>query len=186
MSADENEKPGKIEPASSSLVENILKIARLFKQLDNKRIQNKLDIAESKIFTEITDTIATLLDPDTAKYTIRRNFIRVAANYSVDLKTKESFQKAMIRNISGGGLFISTQEVLPVGEIVELTIRFPDQPEPMKIKSEVVWSQPYHKLGKNSETGMGVKFIELSPEQARYIQKMIHDFLDKNMKGLRS
>ncbi|MGA3207234.1 MAG: TIGR02266 family protein [Syntrophales bacterium] len=78
---------------------------------------------------------------------------------NIDILYRESgaFIKSHTLNISNGGLFIETENPLPIYSVVTLRMRLPDETEPMEIQGCVVWSNP---KGKNKDfpSGMGIQF----------------------------
>jgi len=67
---------------------------------------------------------------------------------------------ASTRDISVGGLYMSTQTEIPIGEI--LALRIPVGEEHVVIKAEVVYSNPGQ--------GVGVRFYDL-PDEARELME---------------
>ena len=59
------------------------------------------------------------------------------------------------RNISLGGMFVETAELLPVQTTIQVRFRVPTQPEPIDVTGEVRWVEP-GKAGQMS--GMGIRF----------------------------
>jgi uncharacterized protein (TIGR02266 family) len=84
---------------------------------------------------------------------------------AVDFGSDHNFYTGLTHNIGAGGLFIATNELRKVG--TRLTVRFtlPGQNEAIKVTTEVRWlSQPSRHLRDSGAQGMGVKFLDLSPE----------------------
>jgi type IV pilus assembly protein PilZ len=78
---------------------------------------------------------------------------------SIDILFRESgaFIKSHTLNVSNGGLFLETENPLPIDSVVTLRMRLPGETEPMEIQGCVVWSNP---KGKNNAfpSGMGIQF----------------------------
>jgi len=78
---------------------------------------------------------------------------------SIDILFRESgaFIKSHTLNVSNGGLFLETENPLPIDSVVTLRMRLPGETEPMEIQGCVVWSNP---KGKNNAfpSGMGRQF----------------------------
>ena len=90
----------------------------------------------------------------------RRHFDRSRLIVDVHFDGADSTGVASTKDISLGGLYMSTQVELPVG--ATLALRLPLGSDHVVVKAEVVYSNPGH--------GVGVKFNELS-EQARTLMK---------------
>jgi type IV pilus assembly protein PilZ len=73
------------------------------------------------------------------------------------------FIKSHTLNISNGGLFLKTDNPLPIDSVVTLRMRLPGETEPMEIQGCVVWSNP---KGNNNAfpSGMGIQFIGMNSE----------------------
>ncbi|UCD80779.1 MAG: PilZ domain-containing protein [Desulfobacterales bacterium] len=65
--------------------------------------------------------------------------------------TDDQVYSSHVKNISRSGLFIETQNKLPVGNIILMTFRLEGLDKPIKIRGEVAHTGP---------AGIGVRFIE--------------------------
>jgi type IV pilus assembly protein PilZ len=78
---------------------------------------------------------------------------------NIDILYKQSgeFIKSHTLNISNGGLFLETDNPLPVNSVVILRMQLPGETEPTENQGCVVWSNP---KGKNNDfpSGMGIQF----------------------------
>jgi type IV pilus assembly protein PilZ len=93
----------------------------------------------------------------------RRHHERLETRIQVDYRSGETFLFSYIQNISEMGIFIRSNEPLPVG--TQLDLRFhPDGEEPLELAGEVVWVNPIRPIGENINPGMGVRFESLTPE----------------------
>ncbi|MFW6050196.1 MAG: TIGR02266 family protein [Myxococcota bacterium] len=102
----------------------------------------------------------------------RRRHKRYTASISVDYSDGDHFLFAYIENISEMGIFIRTDDPLPVG--TELSLRFtPDGTDPLELEGEVVWVNPWRPEGENLNPGMGVRFQNLSPDQREQVVDFI-------------
>jgi hypothetical protein len=90
----------------------------------------------------------------------RRQFDRSRLIVDVHFDGADSTGVASTRDISIGGLYLSTQVEIPVG--ATLALRLPLGNEHVVVKGEVVFSNPGH--------GVGVRFQEL-PDQARKLME---------------
>ncbi|MDH3997784.1 MAG: PilZ domain-containing protein [Desulfuromonadales bacterium] len=77
------------------------------------------------------------------------------------------------RNLSRGGLFISTVKPREIGEEFDLLISLPT-PDRFVIRSrcEVVWKQHFQRKGEH-EPGMGLRFLDLSDEAGNRIDAWV-------------
>jgi type IV pilus assembly protein PilZ len=84
--------------------------------------------------------------------------------WSVDCQTEDTFLYACITNISEMGIFVRTDNPLPVGS--RLTLRFapPNTKTEFVLEGVVQWINPVKPLGENLNPGMGIHFESLKPE----------------------
>ena len=96
----------------------------------------------------------------------RRQFIRVPKKFKLVYSTSKAFVEHYLSNIGEGGVFIPTNSPLEVGTQCNVKIVLPDGKEEIEIFCEVVWQQNEKVVTPDgtSLAGMGVKFLNLSPE----------------------
>ncbi len=80
---------------------------------------------------------------------------------------------AQTTNISGGGVFIRTNEPLDLGEEFYLKIHIPDGEAAAEVLCKVVWTNKYGKESDDLPRGMGVKFIKISAADKKRIEEFI-------------
>ena len=90
----------------------------------------------------------------------RRRHERFPVEIEVSYTDGEHFLFSYLTNISEMGIFIRSDDPLPVG--TELTVRFGGR-EPLELAGEVVWINPVRADGDNINPGMGVRFHQLTP-----------------------
>jgi hypothetical protein len=91
----------------------------------------------------------------------RRQFDRSRLIVDVHFDGAESTGVASTKDISPGGLYLSTQTNIPIGST--LALRLPLGNQYLVVKAEVVYSNPGE--------GVGVKFRELSDESRSLIER---------------
>jgi type IV pilus assembly protein PilZ len=94
----------------------------------------------------------------------RRGSDRIEVTWSVDCESRETFLYASIANISEFGIFVRTQEPLEVGTRLTLTFAPPGSDEPFVLHGQVQWVNVVRMLADNPNPGMGIRFVELTPE----------------------
>ncbi|MES1206092.1 MAG: TIGR02266 family protein [Pseudomonadota bacterium] len=89
---------------------------------------------------------------------------------AVDLESDSNFYTGLTQNISSGGLFIATHQIKRVGDHVRLKFSLPGSPRPLEVDTEVRWIRENSSLHRtDGASGMGVRFINMSPEDAQLI-----------------
>jgi len=77
---------------------------------------------------------------------------------------------AVAENISEGGLYIRTNQVLPVGSQIAMEIEFPERT--VVQTGEVLWAirVPQH-MAATLICGMGIRFVDTSPGWTDFFQR---------------
>lgn len=88
----------------------------------------------------------------------------------VDLESDHNFYTGLTQNISAGGLFIATHHLRRIGDRITLKFALPGTDQTVAVETEVRWIRENSSLQRvDGATGMGVRFINLSPEAAAAI-----------------
>jgi type IV pilus assembly protein PilZ len=101
----------------------------------------------------------------------RRQHERYPAAIQVDYWSGETFLFSYIQNISVMGIFIRSDDPLPVG--TELKLRFGSDGDVLEMHGEVVWINPVRPDGDNLNPGMGVRFHDLTPEMRERVVELV-------------
>ncbi|HET8932809.1 MAG TPA: TIGR02266 family protein [Polyangiales bacterium] len=102
----------------------------------------------------------------------RREHERFETSIAVDYASGETFLFAYLQNISEMGIFIRTDHPSSVG--TRLRLRFQvEHGEPLTLDGEVTWINPLRVTGDNLNPGMGVRFIELSPDKREEVVGLV-------------
>lgn len=95
-----------------------------------------------------------------------------ASSVAVDYASGDTFLFAYLQNISEMGIFIRTDHPANVG--TRLRLRFQvDDGEPLTLDGEVTWINPYKESGDNLNPGMGVRFVELTPDTREQVVALV-------------
>ncbi|WP_437574463.1 TIGR02266 family protein [Sorangium sp. So ce887] len=94
----------------------------------------------------------------------RRSSERLDVTWLVDCETEETFLYASITNISEMGIFVRTTQPLSIG--TRLTLRFspPGAEGSYVLEGTVQWINEVRPLHDNPNPGMGIRFIDLTPD----------------------
>ncbi len=107
----------------------------------------------------------------------RREGPRTEIEAEVHYRTAQEFLAAYSRNISGGGIFIKTQQPLPLNQTILLRFTLPGISHPFEVRGVVVWANPVSARSA-FPAGMGIKFLNIDAKD----QQLIADFI-KQAKG---
>jgi type IV pilus assembly protein PilZ len=102
----------------------------------------------------------------------RREHQRFETAIAVDYASGETFLFAYLQNISEMGIFIRTDHPSRIG--TRLRLRFHvEEGEPLTLDGEVTWINPLRDAGDNLNPGMGVRFMELSPDKREQVVGLV-------------
>jgi uncharacterized protein (TIGR02266 family) len=85
----------------------------------------------------------------------RRTDPRYDRRLEVEIVAEGKAHAAHSKNISLGGMFVETAEVLPVQTTIQIRFRVPTQPEPIDVTGEVRWVE---RGSPGQLSGMGIRF----------------------------
>ena len=106
----------------------------------------------------------------------RRIHTRVTVDIEVDYKSADNFLFAYITDISAMGIFIRTNAPEPPGTKLNLSFAPTGGPR-LNLEGRVMWVNPYRPGSYDKiNPGMGVQFIDLSPEQREQIVNLVRTF----------
>ena len=96
--------------------------------------------------------------------TDRRLEPRFAVAVQVTFESDHNFYTGLTQDLSGGGLFVATHAIRPVGERIQLRFTLPTVKEPIEALTEVRWVRATALPGGGGEVGMGLQFLQLAPQ----------------------
>jgi uncharacterized protein (TIGR02266 family) len=106
------------------------------------------------------------------KIALKRVAARVAMQTQVDLSSDSNFFTGFSTNISEGGLFVATVNVLPPGTPVDVTFSLPAGTR-LTVKGEVRWTREVNDRTPEVFPGVGVRFTEVDPAVVSQIKTFV-------------
>jgi len=106
----------------------------------------------------------------------RRDSDRVPIAADVDYKNYSEYHlriSARLANISKGGVFITSEQLHPVGTQMKLSFNLPDSSKKIEATAEVKWIYRQPGGGEHNSSGMGVEFTEIAENDRLAILKFI-------------
>ncbi|UCD70530.1 MAG: PilZ domain-containing protein [Syntrophobacterales bacterium] len=103
----------------------------------------------------------------------RREHPRVKLRIEVGYQKIDSYLHRFTDNISEGGCFVETDELLPPRTEIPLEFSFPNHAKPIVIIGEVVW------VVEGTHSGMGIQYKKISPAA----RKVLKEIVQSRMKG---
>ncbi len=100
----------------------------------------------------------------------RRAAERTEVAWAVDCEGEDTFLFAAIINVSALGLFVRTEQPLPIGTRMRLSFAAKGT-DPFRLLAEVAW------INRNTPTcpnpGMGMRFLDLHPDERERLVEVI-------------
>lgn len=105
----------------------------------------------------------------------RRHHESIPKKFKISYQNAQSLRNHYLAHPGTGGVFIPSREPFTRGARFDLRIYLPDKAEPLDIYCEVVWSQNQERVinDRAYPPGMGIKFLNLSPEGNDRIHKIL-------------
>lgn len=102
----------------------------------------------------------------------KRQSPRVRMQAQVDFESEDNFFNGFSANISDGGVFVATVNVLPLGTSVDIGFTLPTG-ERIECKGVVRWVREIDDKQPDVFPGMGVQFVDLEDRSAQAIESFI-------------
>ena len=99
---------------------------------------------------------------------------RFGFGVEVSLESEHNFYTGFTENVSTGGLFIATRDLLAIGTQLQITFSIPDL-DSFVATVEVRWHRLEQAGTDGLSPGMGVRFLNLTEDQKR----AVNAFIDK-------
>jgi len=150
-----------------------LSVIELFKMVRLDTVFEAYGDEESAINSFFADEVE--------KMQLRRKFKRLDMHLVVKYalagagKNSKYFQGNVL-NISAAGVYIYTQYIMPVNNLLELEFTLPDSHMTLAATGKIVWHAD-KQLQPHAYPGMGAAFAHLTSDK----EKSIVDFIDKNI-----
>jgi uncharacterized protein (TIGR02266 family) len=102
----------------------------------------------------------------------RRSSDRGDLKIPVDYSSVDSFFTEMATNINEGGMFLATDTSAELDQLVKVAFRLPGLSKPIEVEARVAWLS---RGEGGAEPGIGLQFLELSPEARETINRLVRD-----------
>jgi uncharacterized protein (TIGR02266 family) len=103
----------------------------------------------------------------------QREHSRYPVDLRVDCSTRDAFVSNRVTNLSRGGLFIKSDNPLPVSAEVDLTLTLPGTDRPLRARGRVIWNYDIAKGSCHVVRGMGIKLIDLGTKERRTLAEYL-------------
>lgn len=105
----------------------------------------------------------------------RRVHERVMVHLEVDYRCDDTFLFAYITDVSEMGIFVRTSLPHPPGTRLNLHFAPPGNAA-MDVEGEVVWINPHRPGQSDNNPGMGIQFVDLTPQQRDQVMGLVRTF----------
>lgn len=103
----------------------------------------------------------------------RRIEPRVAVQVEVTLTSESNFFVGFTDNISEGGIFLATHDLLPIGSQIELEFLLPDDDQPIEVPAEIRWHRPLASQHEDAPAGFGAQFLDIGDEEQQRLEEFV-------------
>jgi type IV pilus assembly protein PilZ len=94
----------------------------------------------------------------------RRTSARLQVNVEIGMQTESNFYTGLTQDLSGGGVFVATNQIRKIGERIKVLLTLPGQTETFEILAEVRWVRSTTFSQNVEDPGMGLRFLQMSPD----------------------
>lgn len=103
----------------------------------------------------------------------RRAHPRFTFRIDVTLERRSTFYGGFSENISLGGLFVATYDLMGIGDQLKLEFTIPFTDTPLLVDGDVRWLRKRNATLPDLVPGMGLQFVDLSPEASIALERFI-------------
>lgn len=107
-----------------------------------------------------------------------RSAERVPVELEVSMYSDHNFYTGFVKNVSSGGVFFASSNILPVGSVVDIVLSLSPGKQKVPVKAEVRWIRQCHEYTPEAPPGMGMRFLNLDPRVASKINQFIENRRD--------
>jgi len=137
--------------------------------VQNSRAPSISGIVRLETKKEEPDTSPVTKHPTKPPFDIAtREHQRIELKTEVNFESETNFYVGWSGDISQGGIFLATHEVLDKGTQIKLKFKLPTGRQIIAL-GEVVWVKEFNQLVPDQTPGMGIRFVGLDPADARAI-----------------
>ncbi len=102
----------------------------------------------------------------------RRTTHRVELDVEIGFLSASNFYTGFAEDLSDGGIFVATFNLLPIGTALLISFGLPDG-RMISTPAKVAWIRDPYQFDSDFEPGMGVAFEDLAPADAKAIREFI-------------
>jgi uncharacterized protein (TIGR02266 family) len=105
----------------------------------------------------------------------RRSQERKRVRVAVSMSSDSNFYVGFADNMSEGGLFVATHELLPIGDTIDLEFKLSDDQSPVVASAEVCWHRAVTDTTIDVLPGFGARFLDLDEGDRERLESFLED-----------
>ena len=123
------------------------------------------------------------LPPNESNLTIseRRSSSRHPITLRIDYKRLNTFFADYAKNISKGGTFIRTSTPLEVGTVFVFVLSVPEQPTPLELRGEVMWTVTDEQASADKPAGIGIRIRFADEAERLHLEELVEKLLSDSL-----
>jgi uncharacterized protein (TIGR02266 family) len=103
----------------------------------------------------------------------RRESDRKRVRVAVSMHSDSNLYVGFADNMSEGGLFVATHELLSIGETIELVFELPGEEDLVEVKAEVCWQRAVSDVHNGMLPGFGARFVDLDDADRARLEQFL-------------
>lgn len=105
----------------------------------------------------------------------RRGVDRIPKKFKIVYNAGNTWIHTYVGNVGVGGVFVPTDHPIDSGTRLRVKISLPNDENDLEVNCEVVWVRKKEMITASGKfpPGMGVKFLSLSPEDKKKVERLI-------------
>jgi uncharacterized protein (TIGR02266 family) len=145
---------------------------REYRRLEKKRAEGGLTPTELRRWIAIRHTLSRTFSPGTSEaQAAQRASLRVPTRLGASFATVGEMRRSLMTNLSHGGVFLRTEDLVELGTRLELCIHIDESGQDIRVRAEVV----SHNVGpafESDEHGMGLRFLDMDEATQKQIEEL--------------
>ncbi len=160
---------------------DLLSVFREYGRLERLREADGLAVDQLERWTGLKRVLAGHFKPGARDFADKQASLRVPCVLRVSYESYGEFRDCLMKNISRGGVFIATQNPLPIGTPFKLRISVKESGEAHVLSGEVASVNTGVDMA-SGDQGMGIRFCNLDEEQQELVEQLYGNAMIEAMK----
>jgi uncharacterized protein (TIGR02266 family) len=97
----------------------------------------------------------------------------------VTFEHANDFARAYLRNTADGGVYVTTDNLFDMGDRFHLLVGVDEPKASFEMNVQVVWVNRSPSPGSGLERGVGVAWLDMTPEKKKLIKSIVYGVLDE-------